>query len=170
MTGEEGSNSARQLVAGPFVGRGTFRTLVQLALAEAAQANWRELLVFDADFADWPLGESAVVESLSVWIRGAERFTMLACRYDQVERWHPLFVNWRRQWSHKVVCRAITTVPGLDVPSFLWSPQWVIERLGLRSFGGMCTNDAEQRHLVRQTADEWLQRSRPGFPAHPLGL
>ncbi len=50
--------------SGRFEGREAFQKLVRDALACAAQEGWRELIVSDANFHDWPLGERAVVESL----------------------------------------------------------------------------------------------------------
>ena len=95
------------LPSGGFMGREAFRQRVRDALARAAGEGWRELILCDATFADWPLGERVCVEALHAWMRGGQRqFTMLARRYDEVVRHHARFVDWRRQWSHRIDCGA----------------------------------------------------------------
>lgn len=64
------------LPQGPFIGRESFRAILRQALAEAAQDGWREVIVCDASFQDWPLGEREVVQALDTWARaGASRQT-----------------------------------------------------------------------------------------------
>lgn len=167
----ESASLPPQLVAGTFTGREAFRARLRLAFAEAARAGWRELIVLDPDFADWPLGEPAVLACLTAWAQaGRRKLTVLASGYGQVERLHPLFVAWRRNWSHRIECRAVPSAAGLGLPSLLWSPAWALQRHELRLSSGACLNDPERRQLLRQLADGWLERSRPAFPADTLGL
>ena len=63
-----------------FTGREAFRQLVRDALACAAREGWREMVVCDASFEDWPLGEREVVASLQGWARSGRRFVMVARR------------------------------------------------------------------------------------------
>ena len=49
------------LPSGRLEGRELFRRAVRDALACAADQGWHELILSDASFEDWPLGESAVV-------------------------------------------------------------------------------------------------------------
>ena len=52
---------SRGLSQGRFSGRTEFQQLVRDALAAAAREGWPELILSDANFADWPLGERAMV-------------------------------------------------------------------------------------------------------------
>ena len=97
--------AATGLLEGPFAGRDAFRQQVRDALACAAAQRWRHLVLCDASFEDWPLGEAAVVESLQAWARVGRQFTMLAVGYDGLVRHHARFVAWRQTWSHLIDCR-----------------------------------------------------------------
>ena len=59
MTNNESGDpsTAPELPQGRFEGRDAFRQNVRDALACAARQGWRELILSDADFHDWPLGE-----------------------------------------------------------------------------------------------------------------
>ncbi len=165
------SETSVDLPEGPFIGRESFRAAVRQALAEAARAGWRELIVCDASFFDWPLGERAVVQALEAWARGAgQRFTVLAQRYDAVERLHPLFVGWRRQWAHKIECRSVRVADPLELPSALWSPGWALQRLDALRSGGVSGAQPERVLHLRESLNAWLERSSPAFAATTLGL
>jgi hypothetical protein len=155
-----------------FIGRETWRQLLRDALTRAATEGWRELILCDASFDGWPLGERACVQALDAWARGGSdrRFTMLAWRYDEVPRQHALFVNWRRQWSHKIDCRACPSADPQDVPSALWSPVWALQRLDPVRHAGISGSEAERCQRLREQLDEWLAHSTPAFAATTLGL
>lgn len=57
-------SSPSGLPEGRFTGREAFQQMVRDAFATAAREGWAEILISDANFHDWPLGERAVVESL----------------------------------------------------------------------------------------------------------
>jgi hypothetical protein len=157
--------------SGRFNGREDFQSLVRAALASAAEQGWRELILSDADFWDWPLGEVAVIESLTTWVRQGQRLTLLARSYDEIVRRHPRFVRWRGTWEHKIVCRRCAGSDPSDVPSLLWSPQWVLQRLDTERCIGVSGAEPERRVLLKEKMDEWLlRRSTPGFPSTTLGL
>ena len=159
------------LPSGRFASRETFLQLVRDALATAARDGWGEIVVSDASFHDWPLGEAAVVESLQAWARTGRRFTMLARSYDEVIRRHARFVRWRGTWDHIITCRRSASADPLDIPSVLWSPHWVMHRLDPERCVGVTGREPERRVLVRETLNEWLHgKSAPGFPASTLGL
>jgi hypothetical protein len=80
-------------------------------------ARWREIILSDADFHDWPLGERAVIESLQEWARGGRRLTFLACNYNEVIRRHARLVRWRTTWDHILTCRACPAADPLDIPA-----------------------------------------------------
>ena len=153
-----------------FEGRTEFRQLVRDALAHAAHEGWRELILSDPSFDDWPLGERAVAESLPAWSSSGRRITLLARRYDDVLRMHARFVQWRGRWSHIVTAMGCPSAGPLEVPSAVWSPGWVLERLDVERCNGYCGSEPERRLLLRERLTEWLAKSSPSFPSTTLGL
>jgi hypothetical protein len=153
-----------------FEGREEFRQLIRDALACAARDGWREIVLSDGNFEDWPLGESAVAESLQAWARTGRKMVLLARRYDAVPRQHPRFVAWRSKWSHIITASAVPSADPLELPSALWSPHWVMERRDIERCNGFCGSEPDRRVLLRERLNEWLQRSSPAFSATTLGL
>jgi hypothetical protein len=153
-----------------FEGREEFRQLVRDAFACAARDGWREIVLSDASFEDWPLGERAVTESLQAWARTGRKMVLLARRFDGVLRQHPRFVQWRRQWTHIITASAVPSADALELPSALWSPQWVMERRDIERCNGYCGSEPARRVLLRESLNEWLQKSSSAFPSTTLGL
>jgi hypothetical protein len=168
-TTDEGRTGAA-LPSGRFEGRQDFQQLIRDALACAAREGWRQIILSDADFGDWPLGERAVAESLQAWSASGRQCTLLARRWDDVVRRHARFVTWRKTWSHIIEARACSSADPLELPSAIWSPGWVMQRLDPDRCNGYSGNEPERRLLLRENLNEWLQRSSPSFPAHTLGL
>jgi hypothetical protein len=153
-----------------FEGREDFRQLLRDAFATAAREGWREIVLSDASFEDWPLGEREVAESLQAWARSGRRMVLLAKRYDGVTRQHARFVHWRGLWSHIVTAAACPAADALDLPSAIWSPSWVLERRDIEHCNGYCGSEPERRVAVRELLNAWLQKAAPAFPASTLGL
>jgi hypothetical protein len=162
--------SGAGLPQGRFEGRMAFEQLVRDALACAAAEGWREIVLSDASFADWPLGERAVAQSLQDWSASGRRCILLARRWDEVPRRHPRFVSWRQTWSHLIEARGCPSADPLELPSALWSPGWVMQRLDPQHCAGVSGAEPERRVAVRELLDAWLQKSSPAFPATTLGL
>nr|WP_174764499.1 hypothetical protein [Alicycliphilus denitrificans] len=163
--------TAPQLPGGRFEGREAFQQLVRDALACAAREGWSELMLCDASFHDWPLGERAAVESLQQWARTGRRLTLIAAGYDEVVRRHARFVQWRVRWDHIIVCRRAGAADPQDLPSSIWSPHWVLHRHDPLRCRGVTGTEPERRILLRESLLEWVERkSSPGFPASTLGL
>lgn len=158
------------LPLGRFEGRNTFQQLVRDALATAAREGWREIILADADFGDWPLGERAVAQALHDWSASGRRCVLLAKRYDEVLRRHARFVQWRRTWSHIIDARGCPSADILEMPSAIWSPAWVLQRLDLERSNGYTGAEPERRLALHELLDEWLRKSSPAFPATTLGL
>jgi hypothetical protein len=158
------------LHSGRFNGPSEFAQLIRAALATAAAQGWREIVLSDRNFEDWPLGELAVAQSLNDWSRSGRRLTMLAKNYDEVVRRHARFAGWRRTWAHIVDCRRNTHVSGDDFPSALWSPVWVFQRLDLQRCTGISGTEAARRVNLKERLDECLRLSTPAFPATTLGI
>jgi len=155
------------LPEGRFSGRTDFTEMIRQAFATAAQQGWREIIVCDPDFEDWPLGERTVAQALNDWSKTGRTFTMLARNYDEVSRRHARFVTWRRTWAHIIECRANTSD---DLPSALLGPGWVFERLDLQRCTGMAGSEPARRVALRERLNEKLLKSSPAFPATTLGL
>ncbi|RZJ14296.1 MAG: hypothetical protein EON50_06550 [Acidovorax sp.] len=159
------------LPSGRFSSREDFLQMVRDAFATAVRDGWQEIVISDANFHDWPLGERAVTDALQEWAHGSRRFTMLAGSYDDVIRRHARFVRWRGTWDHIITCRRSPSADPLDIPSVLWSPQWVMHRLDPERCVGVSGHEPERRVLLRETLNEWMRsKSSPGFPASTLGL
>jgi len=156
--------------SGRFQGRVAFQQMVRDALACAAHEGWREIVVSDPTFEDWPLGERAVCTSLHAWARPGRHFTMLAVSYGEVVRRHARFVDWRTTWSHLIECRACRSADPQDLPSAMYSPVWSMRRTDLEHCQGICGDASPQRILQQQAQGEWLRKSSPAFPSSTLGL
>jgi len=161
---------ADTLPSGRFSGRDAFAQLVRDALACAAREGWREMILSDARFADWPLRERSVVESLQAWSASGRHMVLLASRYDEVIRRHPRFVSWRQTWGHLLDCRVSRPGTAADFPSALWSPAWFLQRLDLERSIGVCGAGSERSIALKELLDERIRNSSPGFAASTLGL
>jgi len=158
------------LPQGRFEGPTEFAELIRLAFAAAAAQGWRNIIICDSTFEDWPLGERAVAQSLNDWSSSGRKLTMLAKNYNQVMRRHARFVTWRRKWAHIIECRANAAISPDDMPSALWSPAWVFQRLDLTRSTGVSGTEAARRVALRERLDECLKFSSPAFAATTLGL
>ncbi len=158
------------LPGGRFSGREAFVQLVRDALDCAAREGWRELILSDATFEDWPLRERSVVESLQAWSASGRRMTLLASRYDEVIRLHPRFVNWRKTWGHIIDCRVSRASTPADFPSAIWSAGWFMQRLDVQRSTGVCGDDRDRSIALKEFLDEKIRNSSPGFSASTIGL
>ena len=166
MTGPPGPT----LADGRFAGRGEFTDMIRQAFAAAAVQGWREIVLSDADYSDWPLDERGVTEALNTWSRSGRKLTMMARSYDAVFRRHARFVVWRRSWAHLVECRGVVAASADTVPSALWSPGWAFERLDVARCSGVAGSDAARRVALKERLNEALRYTVPAFPASVLGL
>lgn len=158
------------LPQGRFGGPAEFADLVRGAFLAAAAQGWREVIICDSTFEDWPLGERAVVQSLQDWSKSGRKLTMLAKNYNEVMRRHARFVSWRRTWAHVVECRANASISDDDMPSALWSPIWVFQKLDMARCTGVSGSEPARRVALKERLDECLKLSSPSFAATTLGL
>lgn len=148
-----------------------FQSALRLALAEAAGAGSRELWLSDIDFAEWPLGERDVIESLTRWAASSRRLTLVANHFDTVARHHPRWVTWRRQWSHIVSCRTNTEIEAAEIPSLLIAVGTVTVRLSdAVHFRGRIGRDRAEEVRCKELFDAVSQRSEEAFPVTATGL
>jgi hypothetical protein len=151
--------------------RGEFHAALRGALAEIATAGCREVWFSDIDFADWPLSETGVIESLTQWAQRPRRLIVLAQHFDDVVRRHARWAEWRRQWSHVVECRANTELEVAQLPCLLLAPGVLTLRLvdPVHHRGSVSREPAD---MIRdqELLDAVLQRSVETFPVTTLGL
>lgn len=156
---------------GLIASRKAFQDALYRAFAEGAAVGCRELWLCDANFADWPLGERAVVEQLTQWAGSQRRLTLLATTFDEVVRRHPRWVEWRRQWSHVVHCRTNTDLETGQMPSLLLAPGLMSVRLtDTVHWRGRWSRESADEVPCRELIDAVLQRSEEAFPVTVTGL
>lgn len=170
MSSEPEAAPQSGLPSGRFSGREVFARHVVDALAAAAQQGWRELILCDGHFADWPLHKREVVDSLQAWSRSGRKCTLLATGYDNVVRQQARFVNWRRTWGHIIDARVCRQIDPVNFPTLLWSPHWSMQLLDPVRCTGVCGAEPERIVRDRELLQELMQVSGPGFPATTLGL
>ena len=164
MTIEPGGN-------GLITSRSEFHNALRTALADAANHGARELWLCDNDFADWPIGERAVVESFAQWAASSRRLTLVARHFDDVARRHARWVEWRRTWSHIVTCRTNNELPTGEFPAVLVASGTVTVRLSdAVHHRGRIAHDKGEELRCREMIDAVLQRSEEAFPASVTGL
>jgi hypothetical protein len=155
-----------------FEGAVEFAQAAHEALAHAAGQGTRRLCWCDDDFAAWPLGETGWVDPLTRWARlGGRELVMIARDWTVVERLHPRFAAWRRDWSHVIQCLVPDESSNQALPT-LWVDSddqalRVFDRDRLRGRIGFERVDRQQ---AREDFDAILQRASPGFAAMTLGL
>ena len=164
------STTPGDLPHGRFEGAIEFADLIRLAFSAAAAQGWREIIISDSTFEDWPLGERAVAQSLNNWSRSGRKLTMLAKNYNEVMRRHARFVTWRRTWSHIIECRAHASISPDSMPSALWSPVWVFQQIDLARKTGVSGAEVTRRVALKERLNECLKLSSPAFAATTLGL
>lgn len=168
MASEKSSNSA--LLEGTFAGRADFQQLIRNAIAIAAREGWREMVWMDLSFEDWPLGERSVEANLQAWSQTGRKLTIVAKRFDGLIAKHHRFVNWRKQWSHIIEARAVTSASDEEFPSLILSPNWAMHRLQPALCKGVAGYEAKRRVDLRELNNEWLSLSSASFPSTTLGL
>ena len=159
-------------ISGRIDGWRDFIDRVRTALVAGTEtaADWR---LSDPDFAQWPLGERAIVDVLqqAVLTHPGTRFTLLAGQFDAFPRRHPRWLTWRQTWSHRVRCLQVDEddAPRLR-PMLLWPGRMGLRVLDDVSGRGVWTTDAATLHVWLDDFDVISQRSAEAMPGTTLGL
>lgn len=164
------TNREPGLPEGRIQGRAAFADLVRQALASAASERWNHLILSDPDFADWPLGERSVIDSLNAWAGSGRRLQFLARDYGRLRERHPRLVQWRVTWSHIVEAHACRQLSAGDLPSAIWTPEWAMERIDIDHCVMVASRVAARRAAVLERLQACWQQGAPSFPATMLGL
>lgn len=165
----EPSPSANDIA--PIATRADFQNAVRAAFVQAAEQGAPEIFLVDPNFADWPLSERAVVDTLTRWVDSRRRITVMAHSFDEFARRQIRFVEWRRQWAHVVHCRRDDELEAEKIPSLLVVPGQVCIRLLDRvRYRGIVSARPIDLTGCRESIDALLQRSTEAFPVTTLGL
>jgi hypothetical protein len=155
----------------PIGSRAEFLDAVRAALARAEAEGAREIVLVDPNFADWPLNERTVIDSLSRWIDSSRLLVVIAHSFDEIARRQLRFVEWRRQWAHAVQCRNDPDLEAEQIPTLLLVPgQTCVRVLDRIRYRGTVSNRPIDLTESRETVDALLQRSVEAFPVTTLGL
>ena len=158
------------LTPGRTTGLEAFRGRVREVIELAARQDATELWFCDADFDAWPLGERAVIDSLSAWARPGRSLRLLAVTFDVLVRHQPRFVEWRRRYDHLIQARVCATQHRSDLPSVVWSARACLHRLEPLHHTSVFGTEAARLIPLRQQLDEFWDAGRPAFAATTLGL
>ena len=173
MDDHAGLPEAKQAAGGRgFEGGREFAQALLEALGHASERGTRRLCWCDDDFAHWPLGETAWIDPLTQWSRITGReLVMIARDWTAVERLHPRFVAWRRDWAHVVQCLVPDESRTAALPT-IWidSDDQVLRVFDAEHLRGRIGFDRVDRQRAREDFDAILQRATPGFAAVTLGL
>ena len=155
----------------PIASRAEFLDAVRGAFALAVDTGAREIFLVDPTFADWPLNEREVIDSLWRWVDSSRSLTVLAHSFDEFARRQLRFVEWRRQWAHAVRCRNDPELEASQLPTLMLVPGIscvrLVDRVRVR---GTASNRPVDLTECRESVDALLQRSVEAFPVTTLGL
>lgn len=151
--------------------RTEFHDALKEAFAFVADKGCREVFIADPDFADWPLGDRAVLESLTRWAFAHRKLTVLAESFDEFPRRHARWVEWRRQWAHVVECRTVAEADLGQLEGLFMAPGLITLRvLDAEHYRASLSFDPVSSIRIREGLDALLQRSEEAFPVTTLGL
>ncbi|MEO8082022.1 MAG: hypothetical protein ABI641_15920 [Caldimonas sp.] len=151
--------------------RNEFDAAVRAAIHFAAEVDAHEMVFIDPHFADWPLNDRDVVETLGRWVNSQRKLVVFAGAFEEMARRQLRFVEWRRQWAHVVQCRNDDEVEAEQVPTLLLVRGHLCVRLVDRvRFRGSISTQAGDLVVGQEAADALLQRSVEAFPVTTLGL
>lgn len=147
-------------------------TAMRWSIDHALAVRSRRLVWIDPDFSIWPLDEMPLLDTLTAWLRLPQRrLVLLGHEYARIERQHPRFVSWRRDWSHAVDAWTPSEPDQVRLPTLLIDDQ----RLCLQVFDtvhwrGRLSLDERAVRQWRDELDALLQRCEAAFPVRQLGL
>lgn len=154
-----------------FASRAEFQAALLWGFEAALASGARKLWCVDRDFADWPLDDPALLDSLGGWLKLPQRrLLLLAAHYEDMGLRHPRFVAWRRNWVHAIDTLS-PSESGLELPSLLVDDGAVcVQLVDAVHWRGQARLDVPAVIPFRQAIDALIQRSAPAFPASHLGL
>ncbi len=149
-----------------------FHAALGWAVERAIALRSRRLVWVDPDFALWSLDDLRLLQAMTRWLALPQRrLVLVAHTYAAVERRHPRFVAWRRDWSHAVDAWSPETGVELTLPT-LWIDDrgTTVQVFDTTHWRGRAAHDDAAVRQWQGEIDALLQRSEAAFPVHPLGL
>lgn len=164
---------AADTASGPLAidSRSSFVAALHDATAQALARRTRRMVWVDADFADWPLDDPALLQRLSDWLHLPQRrLQLLALDYEGVRRC-ARFVACYRLWSHAISAHGPAQDDAATLPCLLLADgAALVQLLDKTRWRGWIATDAAVLQAWRERTDALLQRSAPAFPVTTLGL
>ncbi len=151
--------------------RTDFISALHEAIAQALARRARRMVWVDADFADWPLDDLALLQRLTDWVRLPQRqLQLLAADYEGVRR-QARFVACYRLWSHAISAKCPAPDDAATLPSLLLADDTLLLQLLDRPrWRGFVSAEPATLQSWRERTDALLQRAAPAFPPTTLGL
>jgi hypothetical protein len=151
--------------------RSDFVTALHEAIEQALARRARLMAWVDADFADWPLDDPALLQRLSDWLRlPGRRLQLLAADYEGARR-HARFMACYRLWSHAISAHGPAQDDAAALPCLLLADDTCLVQLPDKArWRGWATTEPPELRAWRERTDALLQRSAPAFAVTTLGL
>lgn len=151
--------------------RGAFVSAVHEAFALALARRTRRMLWVDNDFADWPLDDPALLQSLTDWLRLPQRqLLLLASDYEGLRR-RARFMAGYRLWWHAIAAHGPAEDDVAQLPSLLLAERTLlVQVLDKSHWRGWISAEPAALRLAQEQIDALLQRSHPALPVTTLGL
>jgi hypothetical protein len=149
-----------------------FQAALAWGFAAAVDEGARRIICSDVDFALWPLDDTALLQSLTHWLRQPQRrLDFLARDFDEMPRRFARFMRWRRDWGHAIQYWQAPAELAGQLPQVLVSDGQVsVQLLDAQHWRGRAQVDSRAAHLHRERIDVVLQRSELSFAVNVLGL
>ncbi|MEO7851561.1 MAG: hypothetical protein ABIR94_04785 [Rubrivivax sp.] len=170
--GQAADSTPPPTTTGVIASRHEFVNAVHAAVADALTQGSRQMLWVDRDFADWPLDDVALLDTLTQWLRLPQRrLQLLAEQFDDLSRRSSRFVAWYRWRSHAVQAHSASEADAAGLPCLLLTEgAGLVQLLDKPHWRGRISTDASD---IRQWRDRLVpawQQSQPSFPPTTLGL
>jgi len=152
--------------------RAGFIAALKWGFGAAFEQGARRIVCCDADFAEWPLEDVALLQGLTTWLkRPQRRLVLLARSYDEVPRRSPRFTAWRNDWAHAIEAWVAPEEMAADLPTVLVSDGAVsVHLIDALHWRGRAELDERRARQWCEQLDVVLQRSERGFGVNTLGL
>ena len=156
---------------GEFEGHAEFVQRLNALVHEACERRLRRLVFIDPSFEGWPLESSALLQSLTAFVREPGREVLLCGRgFARLRHRSPRLVAWRRTWT-RAVRGARPADPDLELPTRVLADRALALAVHDRAtWTGEVRADEPQVTRWMLEADALAQRSVPDFAAYVVGL
>ena len=157
---------------GPIESRQHYLAALHAAVRFAAARHARQMHWFDADFAEWPLDDAAMLQVLGDWLKLPQRQLVLVARdFSAFRTRHPRFMSWYRDRSHAVGALQPPPDRAAELPCLLLADVGVdVHLTDPLHWRGRADLDLRRARQWRSSLDVFLQQCEPALPVTTLGL